>query len=110
MLCLGMGAMAQNSTAKINTPDPKKPMQEAELSCGKCKFGLPGKTCDLAVRIDNKAYYVDGADIDSFGDAHAHDGMCNAIRPAEVQGTIVKDRYKITYAKLIPQGKQEAKN
>ncbi|WP_296634812.1 DUF6370 family protein [Polaribacter sp.] len=35
----------------------------AELSCGQCKFGLKSKSgCDLAVRFDDKAYFVEGCD------------------------------------------------
>jgi len=40
-----------------------------EASCGECNFALPGSSCDLAVRIDGKAYFVDGFSIDDFGDA-----------------------------------------
>ncbi len=90
----------------ISVPDATKPIQTVEVSCGKCKLGLPGKTCDMAVRIDGKAYYADGANIDSFGDAHAHDGMCNAIRKADVQGELVDNRFKISYIKLLPEEKK----
>jgi hypothetical protein len=100
-------SMAQTADTKANVPDPSKEIQDVEVSCGKCKLGLPGKSCDMAVRINDKAYYVDGADIDSFGDAHAHDGMCNAIRKAEVQGELVEKRFKITYIKLLPEAKKE---
>ncbi len=102
-------AFCQTGTAKKTVPDPNKKIQLADISCGKCKLGLPGKTCDLAVRIGDKAYYVDGADIDSFGDAHAQDGFCNAIRKAEVQGEIVDDRFKISYVKLLPEKKDKNK-
>ena len=98
---------AQTSEIQVSQPDPNKPIQTVEVSCGKCKLGLPGKTCDLAVRIDGKAYYADGADMDSFGDAHAHDGMCNTIRKAEVQGELVDARFKITYIKLLPEKKAD---
>ncbi|HMI79905.1 MAG TPA: DUF6370 family protein, partial [Ferruginibacter sp.] len=83
------------------------PIQTVEVSCGKCKLGLPGTTCDMAIRFDGKAYYVDGANIDSFGDAHAHDGMCNAIRKAEVQGQLVDNRFKVSYIKVLPEVKKE---
>src|SRR6185503_5661858 len=73
-----------------------------EASCGECQFDLPGKSCDLAVRIDGKAYFVDGTSIDDHGDAHADDGFCEAIRKAEVQGEIVNNRFKATYFKLKP--------
>ena len=99
-------ASAQTSDIQVTQPDPNKPIQTVEVSCGKCKLGLPGKTCDLAVRIAGKAYYADGANIDAFGDAHEHDGMCNAIRKAEVQGDVVDNRFKISYIKLIPEPKK----
>jgi Family of unknown function (DUF6370) len=99
-------ASAQVTASKTSVPDPAKQIQSAEVSCGKCKLGLPGKTCDLAIRINDKAYYVDGADIDNFGDAHAQDGMCNTIRKAEVQGELVENRFKISYIKLLPETKK----
>jgi hypothetical protein len=100
-------ATAQTSASKTNTPNPLLPIQTVEVSCGKCKLGLPGKSCDMAVRFDGKAYYVDGANIDAFGDAHAQDGMCNAIRKAEVQGQLVDNRFKISYIKVLPEVKKE---
>jgi hypothetical protein len=83
-------------------PDPTKKIQTVEASCGQCNFGLKVKGCDLAVRINGKAYFVDGTAIDSHGDAHAEDGFCNTVRKADVQGEIVKDRFKATYFKLLP--------
>ncbi len=96
--------------SQVGKADPAKKMLTAEASCGKCQLGLKGKTCDLAVRIDGKAYYVDGASIDDFGDAHDKDGFCNAIRKAEVQGEVVNDRFKLTYIKLLPGEKKEKKD
>ncbi|TXE19416.1 hypothetical protein ES692_03810 [Psychroserpens burtonensis] len=78
-----------------NSASSKK--QTVELSCGQCQFGLTSQEgCDLAVRIDDKAYFVDGADIDDFGDAHDKDsGFCEVIRTAEVSGDIIDDRFKV---------------
>jgi hypothetical protein len=104
--CFINSAASAQSTAKANVPDPNKKVQTAEASCGKCKFSLAGKSCDLAVRIDGKAYYVEGAGIDDFGDAHAHDGFCNAIRKAEVQGEVVGNKFKVSYFKLLPEPKK----
>src|SRR5678815_1077486 len=92
---------AQTKGAVANKPDPTKPIQVVEAACGQCQFGLPGQDCDLAVRFNGKAYYVDGTNIDSHGDAHAKDGFCNSIRKAEVQGEIVGDRFKASYPKLV---------
>ena len=74
-----------------------------DASCGQCKLGLKGKGCSLAVRVNGKAYFVDGTDIDSHGDAHADNGFCNKIRKAQVQGEVVNGRFKATYFKLLPE-------
>lgn len=103
--------MAQRKTEKTSQADPDKKILVVETACGQCKLGLPGKSCDLAVRIDGKSYFVDGTDIDSHGDAHAKDGFCEAIRKAEVQGEILDNRFKATYFKLLPdKGNKHAKN
>lgn len=72
-----------------------------EAACGQCLLGLPGQGCDLAVRIDGRAMFVDGAHIDDHGDAHAADGLCNAIRQASVTGTVVGDRFRATSFRLL---------
>lgn len=100
---------ASAQSIKTAKPDPTKKIQTVETSCGKCKLGLPGKSCELAVRIGANAYYVDGASIDDFGDAHAHDGFCNTIRKAEVQGEVVNDKFKVSYFKLLPEPKKGEK-
>ncbi len=64
------------------------------------QVGPRWKSCDLAIRINGKSYFVDGTGIDDHGDAHAGDGFCETIRKAEVQGTISGDRFKATYFKL----------
>lgn len=107
--CL-LTANAQNSVTKTTLPDSTKKIQIVEASCGECQFHLPGKSCDLAVRIDGKAYFVDGTSIDEHGDAHAKDGFCEAIRKAEVQGEVINNRFKVTYFKLIkPEVKKDLK-
>lgn len=73
-----------------------------EASCGSCKFGLKADDCALAVKIDGKAYFVDGTGIDDHGDAHAKEGFCNAVRKAEVKGKIKGDRFQASYFKLLP--------
>ena len=114
-LCLslaGTAAFAQEKAPKAPAaPDKNKPVQEVEASCGQCRFGLPGKSCDLAVRFNGQAYFVDGSHIDSHGDAHASDGFCNAIRKAKVQGEVVNNRFRATYFQLVeePAKKKEAK-
>lgn len=77
--------------------------QTVELSCGQCQFGLTSEDgCDLAVRMDDKAYFVDGADIDDFGDAHDKGkGFCEVVRKAEVIGQLEGDRFKVTSVKML---------
>ena len=106
LTCIGatffvLAASAQNKVTDVSKPDPNKKIQIVETACGECQLGLPGKSCDLAVKIDGKSYFVDGTTIDSHGDAHAKDGFCNSVRKAEVQGEIINNRFKVTYFKLI---------
>ena len=77
-------------------------IQIVEASCGQCQFGMEGKSCDLAVRIDGKSYFVEGTNIDAHGDAHAKDGFCASIRKAAVIGTIKDNKFVVTYFKLQP--------
>jgi len=104
-LLLASGFFALTASAqkndKTNQPDKNKKILTVEAACGECKLGLKGETCDLAIRIEGKSYFVDGTSIDQHGDAHAKDGFCNAIRTAKVQGEIVGDRFKATYFELV---------
>lgn len=84
--------------------------QVVEASCGQCQFKLEGKSCDLAVRIDGKAYFVDGSDIDQHGDAHAKDGFCQKVRKALVSGQVVTNRFKATSFKLLAEEKVPGKS
>ncbi|RKR09407.1 hypothetical protein C8C83_1037 [Flavobacterium sp. 90] len=93
-LLIGIATQAQNK--KTN----EKP-QIVETACGECQFGMKGKSCDLAVRIDGKPYFVDGTTIDEHGDAHAEDGFCNKIRKASVTGKVENGRFKATSFTLL---------
>ena len=81
----------------------KEVKQVAEISCGQCQFEIEDpKGCDLAIRIEDKAYFIDGANIDDFGDAHdIETGFCNVIRKATVVGVLEKGRFKASSIKLI---------
>ena len=93
-LFVGIATQAQD---KKTTEKP----QIVETACGECQFGMKGNGCDLAVRIDGKAYFVDGTTIDQHGDAHAKDGFCNAIRKASVTGKVENNRFKATSFTLV---------
>ncbi|MHC4107649.1 MAG: DUF6370 family protein [Planctomycetota bacterium] len=73
-----------------------------EAACGQCQFGLPGSSCDLAVRINGNAYFVDGTGIDDHGDAHAAAGFCNTVRQARVDGELIDGRFAARSFQLLP--------
>lgn len=87
----------------VHAPPPRH-LENAvvEAACGECLFHLPGKGCDLAVRIDGKAYYVEGVPLDSLGDAHAEDGLCKVIRPARVTGVLRGERFHASAFQILP--------
>lgn len=94
----------------VNAQTPTKKnvitKKTVEIACGECQFKMKGKSCDLAIRIDGKPYFVDGKNIDDFGDAHDEKhGFCNVISKAEVTGKIVKNRFQATDIKLITEKK-----
>lgn len=95
------------SVVLINAQDKKEQAKSkiVEAACGQCQFKMKGHSCDLAVRIEGKSYFIDGTYIDSHGDAHAADGFCATIRKAEVVGFIVDNRFKATSFKLLPKEK-----
>ena len=97
-----VSAFAQEKEPKA-TPGQIRTTRVVEASCGECNLGLKGKSCDLAVRIDGKASFVKGTDIDSHGDAHAENGFCNAVRKAEVRGEIRNGFFVASHFRLLPE-------
>jgi len=93
---LGCDGPVKDSASEIQLVN-----QTVELACGECQFKLPGSGCDLAICVDGKAYFVDGSSIDDHGDAHAEDGLCNAVRKAKVTGTIRSGRFEAKQVELI---------
>jgi hypothetical protein len=87
----------------ISCSNSKEITQVAEVSCGQCQFELDSEAgCSLAVRLEDKAYFVEGFKIDDFGDAHDENtGFCNVIRKAEVTGKVVDDKFIASSIKLV---------
>ncbi len=81
--------------------DPSKKVLIVDASCGQCQFKMEVSGCTLAIRINKKTYFVEKANIDAFGDAHAEVGFCNSIRKAKVQGIIVNNKFVASYFELI---------
>ena len=65
----GFGLGCQHRVGAAKSISPGREII-AEAACGQCQLGLAGDSCDLAVRIAGKAYFVDGTGIDDHGDAH----------------------------------------
>ena len=107
-LALALGAIGCHSTPGAGAQTHTSISQVVEASCGECQFGMDGEDCDLAVRIDGEAYYVDGSNTDDHGDAHAADGICNAIRQAVVVGEVVDGRFVASAFELLPYGGEAA--
>ncbi len=80
--------------------------QVMEVSCGQCNFEMAiPKGCDLAVKIDGIAYYVDGFSIDDFGDAHDEKtGFCEVIRKGKATGKIVNNRFEMESLEFMEPG------
>jgi hypothetical protein len=63
-----------------------------QVSCGMCNFSMKSqKECNLAIQIGEKSYLVQGTKMEELGDSHAKDGMCNAVRVANVVGNVKDD-------------------
>jgi len=103
-LVLGLFTIAVNAQTTPQKAATAKVLSNkvVDIACGECQFKMKGKDCELAVKIDGKAYFVDGKNIDDFGDAHGEHGFCNAVSKAEVSGEIVNNRFKATSIKLLP--------
>lgn len=98
-------ANAQDAPKKTTVQKDLK-NQTVEIACGECKFKMEGKSCDLAIRLDGKSYFVDGKSVDDFGDAHDEKhGFCNVIKKAEVTGELVNGRFKAKTITLLPEKK-----
>jgi len=103
----GFAANAQTTPQQKTTQQPRVLKDKVvEIACGECKFKMKGKSCDLAIRIGDQSYFVDGKSVDDFGDAHDEKhGFCNVISKATVTGEIVNNRFKAKTITLLPEKK-----
>lgn len=92
---------AQDTTHKKLVFNPQRPSYKLDAACGTCMFKMNGSGCVLAVKFQGKNYFVDGTGIDDHGDAHDKEGFCNAIKRAKVQGSVVGDKFLVTYFELV---------
>lgn len=102
-LTTGIGLLTLSIGCQHTATVQAKKTMSVEAACGQCQFDQPGSGCDLAIRIEERVYFVDGSGIDDHGDAHGTDGFCNAVRHAEVTGSIENDRFVTTSFVLLPE-------
>jgi hypothetical protein len=100
-MVIGVSAYSQDVVKKKLEFDKNKTSFEVEATCGNCMYKMKGDGCHLAIKLNGKNYFVDGTEIDDHGDAHDAEGFCNAIKKAKVQGSIVGDRFLVTYFELV---------
>lgn len=101
-LLLPLWVLALASGCSTSKPVALNEPTVVEASCGECQFHMKGDSCDLAVRILGKGYYVKNVDIDSLGNAHGKDGLCNAIRQARVRGFVEGGKFVAEEFTLLP--------
>lgn len=86
------------STAAVSIQD-----RVVEAACAFCQFHSPtDKGCELAVRIDDQVYLVEGSRLGDHGDPHASDGMCYVCRKAKVTGKIENGRFIASSFQVLP--------
>src|SRR4030095_2101724 len=98
-------ACVVNGQLDVSKPDPNKKIDTVKAACGQCMFGMTGGDCTLAVKINGKVYFVEGAGIYEEGESYAKNGFCKKVRIAEVQGEIIGNKFRATYFKLIDRPK-----
>lgn len=100
-LLLFTSTNAQDSTKKKLVFNPSLPVYTVEATCGNCMYKMEGTGCNLAVKFNDKNYFVKGTNIDDHGDAHDADGFCNAIKKARVQGSVIDDKFVVSFFELV---------
>lgn len=96
LISLSANAQKKEKTYKVLT------------SCGQCQLEMNSKTgCELAILYGGKKYWVDGTNINDYGDEHAEDGFCQTIRKAEIKGRFEGERFIATSFILLPEKKKK---
>ncbi len=89
-------ASADAATVEVND-------EVIEVACGMCQLNMDASSCEPAVRIEGKTYFMDGAPAELTEHEHDADGICMCIREAKVTGKVVDGRFKAEKFELQPQ-------
>lgn len=103
-------SVAYSQEKSIHEPDATKQTQRVKAGCGKCLYYMRADDCLLAVRTKGKTYEVQGTSISDHGDEHAKEGLCSAVRKADVQGEVRNGKFVATYFKLVDNKKKKRNN
>ncbi len=107
LLFFSLSTQAQISENSKGEQDSLTKTMIVDASCGQCQFGMDGSGCELAVKIKGKSYLVEGVPaMNSYGNPHGEDGMCNVVRKAEVAGSVKGKKFVATSFKLLPLAKK----
>lgn len=70
--------------------------ETTEVGCGMCMYSMEGvESCELAAKVDGKAYLVTGVDFDTHGS-----GLCNGTSNAKITGSVYEDGVTATKVEL----------
>ena len=93
---LALGLIACTGASTDQASDLHASAMTVEVGCASCIYGMEGVgDCELAARIDGKAYLVE---LEGF-DAHGA-GLCAGAQTAVVIGAIEDDRFHATSLEL----------
>ncbi len=95
-VALALGHIACSGASTGQASDLHASAMTVEVGCASCIYEMEGvEDCELAARIDGKAYLVE---LDGF-DAHGS-GLCAGTKTAVVTGAIEGDRFHATSLEL----------
>lgn len=100
-LLLILSGCGKSESAFMKIEKQLKRGTEVEAACGQCMFDMEGYGCDLAIRVGENTFFVEGTHIDAHGDAHSDAGFCNAISKAKVKGKIEDGKFIASSFELV---------
>ena len=59
-----------------------------ETACGLCFFDMTTDECRIAVKINDKSYFVENTSIKEYCDPNEKESLCSGIKSANVIGKI----------------------
>ena len=94
---LALGLIACTAASTDQASDLHASTMSVEVGCASCIYEMEGvEDCELAARIDGKAYLVELKGFDAHGA-----GLCAGTKTAVVTGAIEGDRFHATSLELV---------